>query len=74
MAHDCFIGDYYVDNTGAWIDKFVDNIKSSLSNDDLVKLFPSRYVSISFIVILLAVAPIVVLLYNASQVSFSTFS
>lgn len=35
MAHDCFIGDYYVDNTGAWIDKFVDNIKSSLSNDDL---------------------------------------
>lgn len=35
MAHDCSIGDYYVDNTGAWIDKFVDNINSALSNDDL---------------------------------------
>lgn len=35
MAHDCSIGEYYVDSTGAWIDDFVSNIESALSNNDL---------------------------------------
>lgn len=35
MAHDCSIGDYHLDNSGAWIGDFVDNIKSALSNNDL---------------------------------------
>lgn len=35
MAHDCFVGEYYVNSSGEWVNNIISNIESTLYNDNL---------------------------------------